>query len=145
MKEFKTIEEQINILKSKGIIINNQKKAYKILLNNNYYNIINGYKDIFLNDNKYIKNTSFEEIYSMYEFDRSLRNIFLEYILKIENQIRSLIAYYFSKYHGNKNYLIIDNFETFKYTNVPIKTKEKQVKHIQSLIGNINKKKLGVQ
>ena len=47
MKEFKTIKEQINILKSKGIIINNEKKSYKILLNNNYYNIINGYKDIF--------------------------------------------------------------------------------------------------
>ena len=93
MKEFKTIKEQINILKSKGIIINNEKKSYKILLNNNYYNIINGYKDIFLIKNKYIKNTSFEEIYAMYEFDRSLRNIFLEYILKIENQIRSLVAY----------------------------------------------------
>ena len=93
MKEFITIKEQINILKSKGIIINNEKKSYKILLNNNYYNIINGYKDIFLIKNKYIKNTSFEEIYAMYEFDRSLRNIFLEYILKIENQIRSLVAY----------------------------------------------------
>lgn len=48
MKEFKTIEEQIELLKSRGIIVNDEQEAYKILITNNYYNIINGYKDMFL-------------------------------------------------------------------------------------------------
>lgn len=141
MKEFKTIEEQIELLKSRKIKINNEENTKKILITNNYYNIINGYKDMFLDDDKnYIQDTSFEEIYSLYEFDRSLRNIFLEFILKIENSIRSLVSYYFSKFHGNDNYLILDNFEIYENVNVPTKTKEKQLKHIQDLIGTINKK-----
>ena len=142
MKEFKTIDDQIILLKSRNMLFDNEENAKKILLNNNYYNIINGYKDLFLdstNPSHYKLGTKFEEIYALYEFDRNLRNIFLEYILKIENSMRSLIAYYFSKEYGNDNYLKLDNFETFKSTNISITTKQKQIKFIQSLLGNINK------
>lgn len=110
MKDFKTKEEQINILKTRGMSFDDEENAKKILLNNNYYNIINGYKDLFLDSTNrlsYKPGTKFEEIYALYEFDRQLRNIFLEYILKIENSMRSLIAYYFSQSYGNDNYLKI--------------------------------------
>lgn len=141
MKEFKTIEEQIELLKSRNLKIHDEQKAKKILITNNYYNIINGYKDIFLESNKdYINNTSFEEIYALYEFDRSLRSIFLEFILKIENSMRTLVSYYFSKHHGNNNYLTLNNFEIYENVNVPTKTKERQLRYIQELIGTINKK-----
>lgn len=142
MKEFKTIEEQIDLLKSRNIIFEDEENAKKMLLHNNYYNIINGYKDLFLDDNNslnYKQGTKFEEIYFLYEFDRQLRNIFLEYILKIENSLRSLIAYYFSKSHGNDNYLKLDNFETFNNICANKDTKQRQIKFIQNLIGNINK------
>lgn len=114
----------------------------KILLNNNYYNIVNGYKDLFLNNidsSNYKIGTKFEEMYALYDFDRQLRNIFLEYILKIENSLRSLVSYYFSQSYGNDNYLKLDNFETFNNTNATFQKKQKQIKFIQSLIGNINK------
>lgn len=142
MKEFKTLDEQIELLKTRNIIFENEENAKQVLLHNNYYNIINGYKDLFLDNNDptlYKQNTSFEEIYALYEFDRQLRNIFLEYILKIENSLRSLIAYYFSKEYGNDNYLKLDNFETFNNVNVNMETKQRQIKFIQTLIGNINK------
>ncbi len=102
MKEFKTIDDQVNLLKSRNIIFNDEQNNKQLLLHNNYYNIINGYKDLFLDNNNlpnYKNGTNFEKIYSLYEFDRQLRNIFLEYILKIENSLRSLVAYYFSKEH----------------------------------------------
>ena len=95
---------------------------------------------ILSNNQMYKKGTTFEEIYSLYEFDRQLRNIFLEYILKIENSMRSLIAYYFSLSYGNDNYLKLDNFETYKNTSIKDENKQKQLKYIQILIGNINKK-----
>ena len=142
MKEFKTVKEQIDLLKSRNILFNDETKVEKILLNNNYYNIINGYKDLFLdsyNKDNYKLGTTFEEIYALYEFDRQLRNIFLEYILKIENSLRSLIAYYFSYEYGNDNYLKLENFETFENTNVTFEKKMQNIKFIQSLIGNINK------
>lgn len=142
MKNFKTIEEQIELLKTRNVIFNNETNAKEILLNGNYYNIINGYKDLFLeikNKNIYKIGTTFEEIYALYEFDRQLRSIFLEYILKIENSMRALIAYYFSREYGNNNYLKLDNFETFYKLNVTKEKKQKQIKFIQNLLGNINK------
>jgi len=49
-KEFKTIDEQIEILKSRNVKIENYDKAYKILTRNNYYYLINGYKDLFIDN-----------------------------------------------------------------------------------------------
>lgn len=142
MKDFKTLDEQIDLLKQRNIVFNDELKAKKILLNNNYYNIINGYKDLFLdpsNPSVYKIGTQFEEIYALYEFDRQIRSIFLENILKIENSLRSLIAYYFSDVHGNDNYLKLDNFENFKNVTITAEKKKNQLKYIQTLIGNINK------
>lgn len=44
MKEFKTIAEQIHILETRGMRIG--EEASTILLRENYYSIINGYKDV---------------------------------------------------------------------------------------------------
>ena len=75
-KEFKTIEEQIQILKERGLIIN-EEKAIEILTENNYYYLINGYKDLFIDNNseveKYKENITLEEIYALYNFDSELR------------------------------------------------------------------------
>jgi len=120
-KIFKTIDEQIEILKSRNIIIDDYDKAYKILSKNNYYYLINGYKDLFIDraskEEKYIKNTKLEEIYALYEFDKDLKINFLKYLLLIENEIDSYIAYEFSKVYGHKNYLIPNNFTNLNFKN----------------------------
>ena len=111
-KEFKTINEQIEILKSRNIIVKDYNKTYKILEKNNYYYLINGYKDLFLNEkhkDKYISNTKIEEVYAIYQFDKNMKMIFLKYILLIENEINTYIAYEFSKIYGHKDYLILKN------------------------------------
>lgn len=114
-KIFKTVHEQIKLLKSRQLKIENINSALKILENNNYYYLINGYKNLFIdfssNTEKYIDGTTIEEIYDLYEFDRKIRIIFLEYILLIERKIDTYIAYEFSKEHGYKDYLIPDNFD----------------------------------
>ncbi len=50
-KEFKTIHEQISILKYRNLTINNDKIAHSILTDNNYYYLINGYKNLFIDNN----------------------------------------------------------------------------------------------
>lgn len=47
-KIFSTYDKQLDVLKSRGLIINDDDKVKEILKNENYYNIINGYKDLFL-------------------------------------------------------------------------------------------------
>ena len=48
MIDFKTYEEQIEILKNRGMTIPNENFAKNKLQQNNYYNLINGYKEPFL-------------------------------------------------------------------------------------------------
>ena len=114
VKEFKNLEEQIHILKNKGIVISNELDTQNKLLIGNFYNIVNGYKTPFLKSdqsNTFTEGCSFEEIYELYNFDRNLRSIIFPAILSIENKLRSLIAYYFSEKYGNSNYLSLENFD----------------------------------
>lgn len=73
-KTFKSIVEQIQILKSRNILIEDYNKTYGLLNNNNYYYLINGYKNLFLNNESntenYINGTKIEEIHSLYLFDK---------------------------------------------------------------------------
>ncbi len=140
MKEFKTYQEQIDLLKTRGLIINDELFVLEKLKEDNYYNIINGYKDLFITPgtkDNFIIGTTFEEIYYLYDFDRQLKNILFKQILKVENILRSLIAYNFSEKYGNDNYLKMDNFETLKGSNCSPQRYEERVGQIQTLLTNL--------
>lgn len=126
-KKFKTLNEQIEILQNKGLIINDCEKAKEILLKENYF-FLNGYRYVFvksLKDKTYIPGVTFDELYSLFLFDRSFRNIIFKNLLIIENNLKSIISYQLSKKYGykEKDYLNIKNF-----TNDP--TKSRRVKDI---------------
>ncbi|MGM9947849.1 Abi family protein [Floccifex sp.] len=115
MHDFKTIEEQIDILKERNLTISDDNFAKDLLERENYYNLINGYKAPFLKNTdpeNYLDLCTIEEIYELYKFDREIRKIVFKYILKIENTLRSKISYIFSKYHGHDGYLKYSNFDT---------------------------------
>ena len=113
-KIFKTLDEQIEILKAKGLTINNYDYAKDILLRENYF-FLSGYRHIFMNNKKesrFVEGATFEELYSMFTFDRKVRNIFFSFVLIIENNIKSIISYQLSKKYGfkEKDYLNPKNF-----------------------------------
>ena len=63
MKPFKTIDEQYDLLLTRGLAFTNEEKAKQYLLNNNYYNIINCYAKFFMNEqDKFLPWTNFDEI-----------------------------------------------------------------------------------
>ena len=114
-KTFKTLEEQIVILKEKGLIINDENFAKEVLLRENYF-FLNGYRYPFVksrNEKVYIASTTFEELYSLFLFDRKFRNILFKNILLIENNLKSIISYQLSKKYGykEKEYLKPSNFD----------------------------------
>ena len=112
MKQYKNINELLDYIISKGVIVPNKEDALEKLKKYSYYGIINSYKDIFkTSSNNYKKNVSFDEIYALYEFDKHIRSIFLKYILEIETIIKSLLAEIISSKYGIENYLILDNFD----------------------------------
>lgn len=113
-KEFKTIDQQIEILKNKGLIIGDENKAYDILLKENYF-FINGYRHLFMNspsDKTFVSGATFDELYALFQFDRYSRNIFFKNLLIIENRLKSVISYQLSKKYGykEKDYLNYRNF-----------------------------------
>lgn len=112
MKEYKSNEELIDYLSSKGIIISNKKDALEKIERYTYYSIVNTYKNIFKDKNgDYINNVSFDDIYAIFEFDKNLKNIVLKYCLEIETVIKSIMANQISKIYGIKDYLNISNWD----------------------------------
>lgn len=112
MKEYKSNEELIDYLSSKGIIISNKKDALEKIERYTYYSIVNTYKNIFKDKNgDYINNVSFDDIYAIFEFDKNLKNILLKYCLEIETVIKSIMANQISKIYGIKDYLNISNWD----------------------------------
>ena len=104
IKEFKTIDQQIDILKKKGLIIDDYDQAYDILLKENYF-FLNGYRHLFMNspsDRTFVTGATFSELYSLFLFDRYSRNIFFKNLLIIENRLKSVISYQLSKKYGYK-------------------------------------------
>lgn len=113
-KIFRTLDEQVEILKSKDLTITDEEKAKKILLKENYF-FISGYRHLLMKnykDKKFIKGSTFEELYAIFNFDRHIRNICFKNILIIENNIKSIISYQLSKKYGfqEKNYLNTSNY-----------------------------------
>lgn len=126
-KEFKNSEELVEKLRSRGMNIKKGKQSAKIaniLEYENYYRIINGYKDLFLSvtatattEEQYKIGTTFDEVYALYNFDRKIRSIYLQYLLKVENVLKSVISHTFSELYGHNNYLKLENFQSTASTN----------------------------
>lgn len=113
MKKYKNNEELLNYLISKNIIINDKEKALKNIEKYSYYSIINGYKAVFKDENNnYKENTTFEEIFALYEFDKNIKAIFLKYILEIEVVIKSLMANTIAEEYGIVEYLKAEKLDT---------------------------------
>ena len=119
-KEYKTYRQLLTILRSRGMVIGKGaqgSRVMRILEKENYYNVINGYKDLFLDTTstptaeKYIAGTTFDEVYALYNFDREVRNIYLKYLLKIENEFKTVLAHECSAQYGHDNYLKLENFD----------------------------------
>ena len=81
LKPFKTFEEQVGILKTRGLVIDDEIFAAEVLSHVNYYRF-SGYA--FMRQDKmsvkqsFHSGTTFESIYALYEFDQRMRNIIIK-------------------------------------------------------------------
>ena len=132
-----TIQEQLSILKNRNVRLDENSAG--ILLQYGYYNLINGYKDAFIDKKRsnlrhsdfYTEGTTLEQIVTLYLFDANLRRNVLNCVTIIETQMKSLISLHFSSRFGTNhwNYLRPNSF-----TRSP---KERQ--HVNSLLYKLNK------
>lgn len=118
-KEFKTVEELIALLESRGVVTN--ELTEKRLSRESYYAIINGYKNPFLDleamksssDDVYAAGVEFDWIYDLFLFDRDLRSLTFKYLTRAEACIKSAVVYSFCHSHPKESeYLDISNYCT---------------------------------
>lgn len=142
-KPFTPICDQLQILVDRGLKIEDKEYTKTILLRENYYNVINGYKKPFLKrelngklvePEEYVEGCSFFEIYSLHNIDRELRLHILRYLLKFEAHFKTSCAYNFSnKYREPYSYLNLSNYSNEK------ELLSKTLRNIASLSAEVNK------
>lgn len=131
-KSFKTIDEQIKLLESRGLAVTDYDTAYNFLLHNNYYRV-SGYSLTLRNHDIFSENTTFQNIIDIYEFDCELRHMLLKYLERIEVSVKSVYAYEFARIYGSTGYLnpsnFVDSDSLSKIMDIISKQKERQVSH----------------
>lgn len=140
-KIYQTYSQLLDKLRNRGLEIENTDDAMQILQKENYYNVINGYKQWFLCtpasnsiEEQYKSGTTFQELYALYRFDREVRHIYLKYLLQIENSLKSVISHEFSSQYGHDNYLRLSHFQTASSEH---SSAEKNTASVIKLIGDI--------
>lgn len=121
-----TLDEQLEILKHRNIIL--PYKSDMILLQYGYYNLVNGYKNPFidtikssaLGEDYYKDGTSLDYLVELYKFDSILRQNLLYCIVTVETQMKSLISLYFSNRFGSSHW---DYLNPKSFTKDPSKKK----------------------
>ena len=103
MKTAKTVDEQIDILRSRGIIINDPEKAKEILNDIGYYRLgfyffpfEKTHPQTTNRTHEVIPGTQFEDAVALYYFDFDLRNILNRYLTRVEVAFRTYLTYYMS-------------------------------------------------
>lgn len=111
-----TIEEQIDNLKTNGLVVKDEEYARKILNDISYFRLIKAYSlNLKVKNGKYYEGVTFEQIVELYLFNANFRQILFPEIEKVEINLRCRIANYFSLKYGPLGYLNENNFENSEY------------------------------
>lgn len=114
VKPFKTYEELLQLLKSRGLIINDEASALKTLHWLSYYRI-SAYSLTLRVDDRFYDNVTFENIVELYDFDKEFRRIIQYYCAVVEVSFRSYISHIHSQNYGPLGYMDSSNFENAAY------------------------------
>ena len=109
LKKPTTFEEQVKLLKSRGLIIHDEAQAIAILKRVNYYRL-SAYMLSYKKEEKLTSEVSIRDVYSLYEFDKKLRNLMMEMLESIEIAFRTHIAYLIAHKYGALGYEKPSNF-----------------------------------
>lgn len=97
-----SIIDQINILKKRGLMFDDEQRAEKILENVSYFRLAGYWRTMELDCTRHIfrPNSRFEDAVSRYRFDSELKALVFTAVQKIEISVRTRIIHFFSMAHG---------------------------------------------
>ena len=125
-KKYLEISEQIELFRSRGMIVENKEKAAEKLVFINYYKIKEASLP-FLHNGMYEKNTKFEDIVFRFYEDRNLRLYFLRIVEKIEVSLKTNFSRILGREFEDTGYLDFKKWtDSEEYCKHFIKYKQKE-------------------
>jgi abortive infection bacteriophage resistance protein len=94
-KPAKTYQEQLDLLKSRGLVVPDEAFALHILEHHNYYRL-SAYRFPFTvqdDPDRFLPGTTFTQLWDLYHFDRTLRQLVLDGCKRVEISTRARWAY----------------------------------------------------
>lgn len=114
-KEAINIDEQISLLRQRGMIIDNEDKAKEVLSDVGYYRLgfywfpfERSYPCKVRRTHEFREGTNFDDIVRLYYFDFKLRGILTRYLNRIEINLRTFLTYYVSNYYKTSPTWFVD-------------------------------------
>jgi len=118
LKPTLSLEKQLELLKSRGLLIPDEEFAAHYLSENSYYHL-NIYFKCFQKKTDYVDelgndiyeffdNTTFKHVVQVHENDKQIRSVLLKAIMPIELKIRTAIAYYVGLARGSDCFYLDD-------------------------------------
>jgi len=94
-KPFLSYQDQILLLKSRGMLFGNEDKALHLLERIGYYRLSGYWYPLLADKHNHIfkAGANFETAFNLYKFDRELRKLISAEVEKIEVAVRSKMAY----------------------------------------------------
>jgi abortive infection bacteriophage resistance protein len=110
-----TVDEQIENLRGKGMIIENEDFAKSFLNDVSYFRLIKAYSlGLKAKNGKYNENINFEDVVQLYLFNSNFRQTIFVQIEKVEINLRCRLINYFCEKYGVLGYEDINNFNVSK-------------------------------
>ena len=114
MKTATSIDEQIQLLESRGMKFKDKDKAKEILLDIGYYRLgfywfpyEKSYPSRYNRSHEFQNDTLFDNVVTLYYFDHDLRSIIAPYLYRIEVNFRTFVTYIVSnRYKNNPTWLL---------------------------------------
>lgn len=118
-----SIEDQLSLLKSRGLVVLDEQKAKEVLADIGYYRLgfylfpfEQSYPDLNHRTHKYQPGTKFGDAVKLYYFDFELRNLLLKYISRIEVNFRTVLTYEGSmKYKPDSQWFVNQTYVESKF------------------------------
>ncbi|MEG2651576.1 MAG: Abi family protein [Eubacterium sp.] len=129
-KPFKTYAEQMELIRSKNVLIKDTEFAEQALRNISYYTLINGYKNTFLSEDgseRFIDGVTIELLYTIHLLDNSFNNILFKNILYIERSLKTKLSYIVGRDYSIccASKLDLDNLDDYFHPNHYIQNRQR--------------------
>lgn len=105
-KPAKSYVEQLQIFKNRGLLVADDARALHCLAHHNYFRL-SAYRfplTVQGNPDQFLPGTTFDDLWNLYHFDRTLRQFVAEAVKRVEISVRSRWAYVLAHLHGPQAY-----------------------------------------